>query len=442
MNRIKENRVLKNVVAFILSYLSVEAFAYIVRLGKSDSENFSMLDYGTNILYVFVFGLGVFLISKYRLGLGHGFADGNAEGTAAFALTAADARTGVLLQRPLPSGRQRVLGRVDAFGPGRPFDQFAQRRLSVETQLHQAAGMVRPGLDERFGPGEKQIWGEPWAGGECHPIPGTALAHKAHMRRLSPAIGAFCDDTRDAVKGSVMDEMSRGFVNGGGLSAERLACCTLGWAGDCGDFARPSQTITYLSSHDDWTLWDKLVSTLDPKRDFTGCGEKVLRANRLAFAILAGCQGHLFMLSGEEFGRTKQGVKNSYCSPLSINAMDWQRSCKNAALTDYYRGLIALRKRLPALTDKSANAGGRLICVRQLAQDAAALLLDNGPDSNWSQLVLAVNASDAAVEFNLPAGEWAVLADGESSFLWQKPASLSGRATIQPMSAMYLGLTK
>ena len=65
MNRIKENRVLKNVVAFILSYLSVEAFAYIVRLGKSDSENFSMLDYGTNILYVFVFGLGVFLISKY-----------------------------------------------------------------------------------------------------------------------------------------------------------------------------------------------------------------------------------------------------------------------------------------------------------------------------------------------------------------------------------------
>ena len=65
MNRIKENRVLKNVVAFILSYLSVEAFAYIVRLGKSDSEIFSMLDYGTNILYVFVFGLGVFLISKY-----------------------------------------------------------------------------------------------------------------------------------------------------------------------------------------------------------------------------------------------------------------------------------------------------------------------------------------------------------------------------------------
>ena len=65
MNIIKENRVLKNVVAFILSYLSVEAFAYIVRLGKSDSEIFSMLDYGTNILYVFVFGLGVFLISKY-----------------------------------------------------------------------------------------------------------------------------------------------------------------------------------------------------------------------------------------------------------------------------------------------------------------------------------------------------------------------------------------
>lgn len=65
MNIIKENKVIKNVVAFILSYLSTEAFAYVVKLGKSDTELFSMLDYGTNILYVFVFALGVFLISRY-----------------------------------------------------------------------------------------------------------------------------------------------------------------------------------------------------------------------------------------------------------------------------------------------------------------------------------------------------------------------------------------
>ena len=294
-------------------------------------------------------------------------------------------------------------------------------------------------LDERFGKGEKQLWGEPWSGGACHPVPGTELAHKGNMRRLDPAIGAFCDNTRDALKGSVMDEAARGFVNGGGLYADQLAHCVCGWAGEHGDFAAPSQTITYLSSHDDWTLWDKLICTLDPERDFTGSDPQVLQANRLAFAILAGCQGHLFFLSGEEFGRTKQGVKNSYNASVAINRMDWLRCRENAALVDYYRGLIALRRQLPALCDKSAAAPERLICASQLGRDAASVLLDNRGDSPWDQILLAVNASDAAVAASLPEGRWAVLADGVDSHLWQDPAVVSGNVEIAAMSVLYLG---
>lgn len=65
MNKIKENKILKKIIAFILSYLSTEAFSYIVKLGKSGGELFTMLDYGVNILYLFIFGLGVFIISRY-----------------------------------------------------------------------------------------------------------------------------------------------------------------------------------------------------------------------------------------------------------------------------------------------------------------------------------------------------------------------------------------
>ena len=298
---------------------------------------------------------------------------------------------------------------------------------------------IRKALDERFGPGEKLLYGEPWAGGECHPRPGTELAHKGNLKKLHPSIGAFCDNTRDAIKGSVMDEMSRGFVNGGGLSAEKLAACVCAWAGEGGDFAAPSQTITYLSAHDDWTLWDKLVCTLDPERRFTSCNERILRANRLAFAMLCGCQGRLFLLSGEEAGRTKQGVKNSYNASLRINQLDWQRCFKNRALVEYYRGLIALRKQLPALCDKSADAKKRLLVARQLSQDAAAVWLDNGADSRYPQLVLAYNASEQDIAFALPRGKWAVLADGESSFLWQNPAVLAGDAPLPAMTALILG---
>ena len=298
---------------------------------------------------------------------------------------------------------------------------------------------IQAELDKRFGKGEKLLYGEPWAGGECQPRGGTELAHKGNMKRLDPAIGAFCDNIRDAVKGSVMDEASSGFVNGGGLAAEKLACCIRAWAGEYGDFAAPSQTISYLSSHDDWTLWDKLVCTMDDARAFTGLDEAVIRANKLAFAILAGCQGHLFLLSGEEFGRTKKGVKNSYRSPLNINAMDWRRCAHNRGLVEYYSGLIALRKRLPGLQDKSAEAGNRVLDIRQKGRDAASVLVDNGADNRWPQLMLCYNASAREVPLDLPAGKWAILADGESSLCWQQPETIAKSAVMKAQSALILG---
>lgn len=289
---------------------------------------------------------------------------------------------------------------------------------------------IRTALDERFGPGEKLLYGEPWAGGQCHPRPGTTLADKGNMKLLDSSIGAFCDGTRDAIKGSVMDEGSRGFVNGGGLSLPALADCLNAWPGS---FSAPSQCIAYLSAHDDWTLWDKLTCTLDAGRSFAGCHPAVLRANRLAFAMPACCRGHLFFLSGEEFARTKQGVKNSYRSPLAINQMDWQRCAENQALVDYYRGLIALRKQLPGLYDKSAAC--RLLEVIPLGQDAAACLVDTGPDS---RLLLAFNASAQQVTFTLPEGQWLTLADGDNAHLWQSPQPHAPEAVLPPVSALIL----
>ncbi|MBR4081568.1 MAG: type I pullulanase [Clostridia bacterium] len=301
---------------------------------------------------------------------------------------------------------------------------------------------IRQALDEQFGAGEKLVYGEPWTGGACHPRPGTMLADKGNIRSLDRGVGAFCDNTRDGIKGSVMQAESRGFVNGGGLNAAHLACCVRGWSGEGGAFIAPSQTISYLSCHDDWTLWDKLVYTMDGMMDFAGSTPRILAANRLAAAILMCCQGRLFFLSGEEFARTKLGVKNSYCSPLSINRMDWQRSLDNAALAEYYRGLIALRKQLPGLCDKSETAAGRIICSKQVGENAAALLLHNhGEGSRYDQLLMMFNASGSHVQVALPVGRWAVLADGDDSFLWQHPSMVEGTAVLPPMSAMILGRT-
>ena len=237
-----------------------------------------------------------------------------------------------------------------------------------------------------------------------------------------------------------MDISACGFVNGGGMQAWKLRSCLAGWAGEYGAFQTPYQTITYLSCHDDWTLWDKLVSTMDEKKNYNGSGKEILRANRLAAAINFCCQGRPFFLSGEEFGRTKGGIKNSYCSRSEINQLDWQRAWKNQSLVDYYRGLIALRMRLPGVQDKSRDAAKRILWVEQIAADCVMACVDNqGAGSGWEKLLMIFNCADADCGAALPAGSWQLLADGENSFRWQEKTMCDGNVNVARFSALILG---
>ena len=301
---------------------------------------------------------------------------------------------------------------------------------------------VQRELDKRYGKGEKIIYGEAWAGGTCHPREGVRLCTKDNLRALNPAIGAFCDNTRDAVKGSLMNEKAVGFVNGAGMDAGRLRPCITAWAGENCQFQAPSQAITYLSCHDDWTLWDKLVCTLDPKLRYEKLTPDVLRANKLAAAINLCCQGRPFLHAGEEFGRTKGGMKNSYNASPLINRLDWTRAWDAKSLVDYYRGLIALRKRLPALKDKSEQAGKRVLYCVDEAENCPCICLDNGSGSRWDQVLMFFNAGNRAFDVVLPDGEWQVLADGRSSCHWKRKKLVKGTAPITPVSALVLGRLK
>jgi len=298
---------------------------------------------------------------------------------------------------------------------------------------------IQKALDERYGAGEKLVYGEPWGAAGSALRPGTVLANKSNLNALHPNIGAFCDNTRDAVKGSLMDQGASGFVNGGGISAEYLAKCVSGWSAGYDAVVRaPSQTITYLSCHDDWTLWDKLVYTLNPQHNFYSHSPRVFRANRLAAAINLCCMGRPFLLAGEEFGRTKGGIKNSYNSEPYINQLDWSRAWKNHKLVDYYRGLIALRKKLVCLQDKSEQAHQRILSAVDLGPNFAGISMDNS-GQRWNKILLLVNAGNEAQQLILPFGCWQVLVDAVSSFRWKEHKVVSGAVEVKPVSALILG---
>ena len=59
---------------------------------------------------------------------------------------------------------------------------------------------------------------------------------------------------------------------------------------------------------------------------------------RLAAGMYLTCQGIPFLLSGEEFARTKGGRDNTYNAPITINRLDWEQAYKEQELVEYYRG--------------------------------------------------------------------------------------------------------
>ena len=297
---------------------------------------------------------------------------------------------------------------------------------------------IREELDRRYGKGEKILFGEPWSASETAMEGDAVPALKKNIGLLDENIGMFCDDTRDAVKGSALKPLLPGFVNGAEKMTDEVA---RGVRACCGraDYRvkAPSQIITYVSSHDNQTLWDKLAAAM-PEAD----EKERMRRNRMAAAVYMTCQGTLFFLSGEEFARTKDGMEDSYNAPVSLNRLDWARAWENRDLVEYYRGLIALRKQLPGLCDKSARAAGR-IRILEKRPGLLRFRADNRAEaqSRWDCLQIVYNSTEEDLEILPGDGEWEILCDGEDSFLWTRRRRAGHSAMAAARSVLILGRT-
>lgn len=301
-------------------------------------------------------------------------------------------------------------------------------------------------LEKTYGKGEKIIFGEPWAAGKT-PIEGeNPGALKKNLPLLRENIGIFCDNTRDAVKGHVFKGEIPGFVNGGTGLEQDILDGVLAWCGSHGKRKEiapkhPGQIISYVSAHDNWTLWDKLLLTGEKTENCQEVYQRCMEEYRLAAGIYLTCQGNLFFLSGEEFARTKEGLENSYNASISINRLDWKRAWDRQELVDYYRGLIALRKQLFGLCDKSSAAADRMLTSWK-KEKAVGYCLNNkepGNTQKWECIYVVYNAGEQAMEVELPQGQWEILADKENSFAWKNPAGIEKTATAAGKGILILG---
>ena len=301
--------------------------------------------------------------------------------------------------------------------------------------------LLRAELDKLPGGRDILMYGEPWQGGS------SALhryeANKNNLAMLNDRIGIFCDDTRDAIKGGCFNAREPGYVEGKPGSFWDIGGAVAAWCrSDKFPPHTPGQIVSYVSAHDNFTLWDKLLLVRYERPEFGAVDRAALAQNRLAAGIYLTCMGLPFWQAGEEFARTKKGQGNSYRSSPALNRLDWKRAEHFHGLVDYYRGLIGLRNafpRLGAVDRASPNA----IAFFDLEQPLVGWRLPALPGDGawWGALCVYYNPTEQEQLIRLPDGRWKLLSDGTSSSLWRGDSRiLSGEAVLAPVSATIFGL--
>ena len=260
------------------------------------------------------------------------------------------------------------------------------------------------------------VYGEGWSAGQCA-YPSHLLASKAHMKQM-PGIAAFSDELRDGLRGPFYDDKQGAFIAGVSGAEERIKFGIVGgiahpqvnmqqvggnhlpWNDD------PTQFISYVSCHDDMCLVDRLrasVPNLTP--------EMLVRLDCLAQSVVMLSQGVPFMLSGEEMLRDKQGVHNSYQSPIEINALPWQNLQRYPQLFAYYQRLIALRRHHPAFRLGNANLIRQHLSFLPTQLNLVGFMLTGHAGGDvWDNIVVVFNANNEARKVTVPKGRYTIVA--------------------------------
>lgn len=272
--------------------------------------------------------------------------------------------------------------------------------------------------------------------------PGNYMATQLNAK-MTPNFAYFSDNIRDLLAGRNGETL--GFVSGLKGKEDPLSKCFMATTPWC---PSPTQTVNYASCHDNYTLADKLSISLG-----NVSADDLMRMNRLAAAIYMTAQGIPFIHAGEEFMRTKldengKRIENSYNSSDYVNEIRWEQieDARNAAVIDYYRGLISFRKAHPVLRLSSAAAVAENVTYKWITNELVLFEINgrgNVAGEESEQIIVIFNATSSAKEIDLAshdiaAGEWSVYIDECKSGTKALYTVTDGKVTVAPISALVI----
>ena len=288
---------------------------------------------------------------------------------------------------------------------------------------------VQKALDERYGRGEKLIYGEPWTAAKTYMEKGAKGAVKDNVNLLDENIGIFSDDIRDSIKGHVFYDEVAGFVNGNLKQTDKIE------EGLTSFGLSPNHIISYVSCHDNHTLWDKLTITTKDEAER-------IKQNKLAAAIYMSCQGRVFIYSGEEYLRTKNGEHNTFNMPIGLNKMDWELTEKNKDMVSFYKELIGLRKEMTGLCDKSKTAKDNITTFVK-EEGLLGVKVANKETSlvkpTYKEALIIFNANKEEKTITLPEGKYKLLINTVKNNNERDDILVSDKIKINGITALFLG---
>jgi type I pullulanase len=269
------------------------------------------------------------------------------------------------------------------------------------------------------------MYGEPWTGGSDNGI-GNGI-NNTNLNQIT-RVGGFNEGFSDSLKGdhSVNTTSAQGFVTGGDDSEIRsVGAGQSTYLSGC----QVNQFINYVDNHDNLTAFDKILASTGAsgykagkdgkvtgstaslydtnKNAVNNPSTQVLSQMKLALTAALTSQGIPFTVAGTEFCRTKYGDANSYRSVDEINAIDWNRAATYSAVSDYYAGLISIRKAVNAFTNSSSVSTTSV-------SGCTAWQITNNTSGQWNKVIVALNNQSSAKSISL-SGTWTVVADGTTA---------------------------
>lgn len=300
-------------------------------------------------------------------------------------------------------------------------------------------------LTEKYADRNILLYGEPWNGYATDPNQNLKVRAGKVPTLADAHYGIFSWNFREALKGANDDNRS-GYLFNYQAPVHNAASIQAIEQGSRGSILNtlskdplandwdpmfaydPEQSINYVSAHDNYCLWDKILLTLDGNitravdQQINVDMQQAERINKFAIAILMTSQGIPFMHAGDELLRTKTidytdwtVAHNTFSSPDQYNTIQWDWKSNNIDNFNYYKSLVALRKNHPGFRmntwqEITDNVTSTIVSNQVLVTQIDA---DKNGDS-WDEIIVVYNSGSDYI-YQLPAGDWQVAIEAENA---------------------------